>query len=314
MEALICDITIGDLTFDFVHQVTIESHWEELTQTAVIMLPSSLKVDKNKLKNAIPKGSAVTIKLGYESTGLTEIFNGFVSRVLPNVPLEIHCEDLMWKLKQHKVTENAKNETFQSYLSKVLPYPVDCFEIKLPKFVVVNMTGAKLLNQLKEDYGFPIFVRNGKIVVGKQYDPSNKVKHIFVIDNSDKSNIKSQKLEYKDENDVVLKVTAISNLSNGKKIEVEIGEDGGDSKTMNFFDLQKDELTKIATEYLKKLMYKGFRGQITVFGHPIVKHGDVVELRNDQESDKTGVYWVDGVTTEFGVNGFQQTIKIGSIT
>jgi len=313
MEVLVCHIKIGSLTVDFVHEVTVESTWKELTQKATILLPAALKVDKNKLKDAIPKGTEVSIQIGYESEGLQEIFNGFVVRVHPKVPIEIECEDLMWKLKQIQITENAKNETFQSYLSKVLPYVVDCFDVALPKFVVNKLTGAQLLDQLKKDYGFPVFVRNGKIVVGKQYDPGNNKTHRFVIDNASNTNVKSQSLEYTSKDDLNLKVTAISNLANGEKIEVTIGDADGEEKTLNFFDLQKSDLEKVATQEMERLRYDGFRGEFIAMGAPLVFHGDVVELVNEQESDKTGSYFVDGVTYRHGVSGIEQQIKLGSV-
>lgn len=312
MEILQCNIKIGNLHFDFVHQVTVESTWMEFTQKAMIMLPAALKVDKNKLKNSIPKGSEVIISVGYESAGLTEIFKGFVSRVHPKVPIEIECEDLMWKLKQTQVTLNAKNETFQSYLSKVLPCEVDCFDMSLPKFVVNKLTCAQLLDQLKSDYGFPIFIRNGKVVVGKQYDSDNLKRHKFVIDQAFNTNVKAQNLEYTSKDDVSIKVTAISNLENGEKIEVTIGASDGEEKTLNFFNLQKNDLEVIAKKEMERLQYDGYRGDFTAFGAPIVFHGDVVELINDQESDKIGRYFVDGVNYSFGVNGFEQVIKLGS--
>lgn len=311
MEILNCNIRIGSLTFDFVHQVTVQSTWMELTQTAMIILPAALKVDKNKLKDAIPKGSEVIVQVGYQSTGLTQIFKGFVARVHPKTPIEIECEDLMWKLKQIQVLENAKNETFQSYLSKVLPYKVDCFDMSLPKFVVNKLTGAQLCDGLKKDYGFPIFVRNDKILVGKQYDPENAKRHKFIIDNVSNTNVKSQALEYTSKDDIKLKVTAISNLSNGKKIEVTIGDADGEERTLNFFDLQKPELETIATKEMERLRYDGFRGDFTAFGAPIVFHGDIAELINEQESDKSGSYWIDGVSYGYGVNGFEQVIKLG---
>lgn len=312
MEVLICKIKIGDLLFDFVNTMKIESTWKELTQKAMITLPAALKVEYKSLKNSIPKGSEVTIEIGYESNGLKEVFKGFVTRVHPKVPIEIECEDLMWKLKQTQVTLNAKDETFQSYLSKVLPYEVDCFDMNLPKFVVNKLTAAQLLDQLKDDYGFPIFVRNNKIVVGKQYDRASSSKHIFVIDNSVNSNIKAQSLEYRSKDDLDIKVTAISNLSNGEKIEVTLGSSDGEEKTLNFFDLQKEALQKVAEEEMKRLNYDGYRGDFTAFGLPLVKHGDIAVLQNDQESDKTGEYYIDGVNYEFGVAGFQQTVTLGA--
>lgn len=312
MEVLICHITIGSYSFDFVHRVTVESSWQSLTDKAVIYLPAALKVDKTKLKDAFPKGTAVSIQLGYESTGLTEVFNGFIARVHPKVPIEIECEDLMWKLKQIQVNENAKNELLGDYLTRVLNMEVDCFEVQIPKFIANNITGAQLLDQIKSDYGFPSFIRGGKLVVGKQYDPNTQQKHIVIIDQASNSNVKSQNLEYAQKDDIKFKVTAISNMANGDKVEVEIGDPEGESRTLNFFDIPKADLEAIAEKEMERLNYDGYRGDLTLFGAPKVNHGDILVLKNTQESDKTGEYFIDELTIDYGVNGYEQKIKPGA--
>jgi len=311
MFVLESHITIGKYDFDFVHEVTTESTWSNQTDTATIMLPSSLLLDKNKIKDAIPKGSEVTIRTAYDGR-LNTIFTGFVSGILPKVPIEFKCEDLMWKLKQLTINENAKNESMQSYLQRVIPgYEIDCFDIHLNKFIAHNLTAAQVLNQIKSDFGFPSFVRNGKIVVGKQYDPDNNQVHRFVIDNISGCNVKSNNLEFKSKDDVKLKVTAISNLPSGEKIEVELGDKDGESRTLNFYDLSEKDLRAVAEKEIERMKYDGYRGDFTAYGEPFVKHGDIVELINDQGSDKVGRYWVDGCNITFGVSGYQQVIKLG---
>lgn len=312
MEVLQCHITIGNFTFDFVHELVVESSWMELTDKAVIKLPAALKVDNNKLKDSIPKGSAVSVKIGYESHAIGEVFNGFVSRIKPTYPIEIECEDLMWKLKQIQINENASKESMQDYLSRVMPVPVDCFDVTLPKFIAFKITGAQLLDQIKSDFGFPSFIRNGGLVVGKQYDPAKSEVHRVIIDQAFNSNVKSQSLEFKSKDDVKLKVTAISNMANGQKVEVVVGDLDGEDRTLNFFNLAKSDLQAIAKKEMERLRYDGYRGDLTLFGAPMVQHGDILELINSQESDKTGRYFIDAVTSSFGVNGFQQTVKLGS--
>lgn len=312
MEVLICDIKIGNYSFDFVHSVTIESSWQALTDKAVVRLPAALKIDKNKLQDAIPKGTAVSIKLGYQSSGLVEVFNGFVARVHPKVPIEIECEDLMWKLKQIQVNENAKNELLGDYLKRVLNIEVDCFDIQIPSLVANKITGAQLLDQIKSDYGFPSFIRDGKLVVGKQYDATTQKKHVVIIDQAFNSNVKSQSLEYTKKDDVKFKVTAISNMANGEKVEVEIGDPDGESRTLNFFDIPKADLEAIAEKEMERLNHDGYRGDLTLFGTPKVNHGDIIVLKNSQESDKTGEYFIDELVIEFGLSGYEQKIKPGA--
>lgn len=312
MEVLKCHITLGNYSFDFVHSVSVESSWKNLTDKAIIELPAALKIDKNKLQNAIPKGTAVSIHLGYESYGLNEVFSGYVSRVRPNIPIEIECEDYMWKLKQIQINDNCSNETLQSYLTRVLGIEVDCFDITIPKLIANKITGAQLLDQIKSDYGFPSFMRNGKLVVGKQYDPNTQSKHVIIIDQASNSNVKDQDLEYSSKDDVKFKVTAISNMEDGSKEEVELGDPEGEDRTLNFYNIPKSDLKAIAEKEMEKLNYDGYRGELTLFGAPFVKHGDILVFRNAQESDKTGEYFADEVSLKFGLQGFEQTIKPGA--
>lgn len=310
MEVLKSYITIGDYEFDFVAEIQIESTWEEQTVKGSITLPAALRFDKGKLKTSIKKGDAVIVQIGYNDT-LNTVFEGFVSRVKPSVPVVIEVEDAMWKLKQIEINDTAKNETVKSFLERNLPgYTIDCFDIELPRFVANKITAAKLLDQLKSDYGLYSFFRRGKLVVGKQYDPADYLVHIAQFN----YNIAEDSLEYTAKEDVKIKVTAISNMASGEKIEIELGDPEGEDRTLNFYNLPKPELQKIAEKEMERLMYDGYRGDLTIFGEPFTRTGDVLELRDAEETDKTGRYWIDGVNYMFGIGGFRQQIKLGART
>ena len=310
MKILTSNITIGKHTFDFVHGIEVTTGWQEQTSKAVIRMPAKITVDKNELKNVFKKGDPVTIQIGYDGR-LNTIFNGFIARVHPKVPLVLDCEDLMWKLKQIQVNDNAKNETMQSFLSRNIPYPIDCFDIKIPSYIASKVSAAQLLDKISQDFGLSAFVRDGKIVVGKQYAPDKIARHIIILDNSTRSNVVVDNLEYTSKDDVKIKVTAISNLSSGKKVEVELGDPDGETRTLNFYNIPEPDLKAIAEKEMEKLQYDGYRGDFIVFGEPFIREGEIVEIRNDQESDKTGSYWVDGVTYKFDFGGIRQEIKPG---
>ncbi len=309
MRVLKSHITIGKYEFDFVHELRIETSWMTQTQKGTIILPAALKFDIGTLKSEIKKGDEVTIKIGYDDHPNT-IFTGFVARLKPSIPVVIEVEDAMWKLKQIEVNDTAKDESLKSFLERNIPYEVDCFDINIYRFVASKITASQLLNELKNDYGFYSFFKNGKLVVGKQYDPANYTTQILEM----YYNILEDNLEYKTKDDVKIKVTAISNMADGTKHEVELGDPEGESRSLNFYNLPKAELTKIATKEIERLSYDGYRGDITIFGEPFFQIGDVAEIRNAKESDKTGRYWVDAVDYSFGVNGYRQTITLGSRT
>lgn len=302
------NITIGQYQFDFVHSYEITSSWENLTDTGTIQLPAALKFDRNNLKELIKKGDAVLIQFGY-APNLNTLFAGFVSQVQASVPVVIEVEDLMWKLKQVKVDAVAKNEQITTFLQRVLPqFEFDGFEVQLPKFFVSKMTGAKLLDQIKSDFGFPSYIRNGVVTVGKQYDPQYAVTKSVILNET----VKSDDLQYKSKDDVSLNITAISNMSNGQKHEVIIGDQDGESRTLNFYNIPKNQLQEIAEAEAEKFIYDGFRGSLTLFGEPFVRHGDILHIQDNNESDKQGKYFIDQVIYQGGVSGFSQTVKLGA--
>lgn len=311
MEILNSHIIIGNYEFDFVTNIEIESSWMELMAKGSITLPANLKLDANKLKSQIKRGDKVEIYLGYANT-MYSIFNGYVARLKPTTPVVIEVEDEMFKLKQIMVTDVCKNETLKSFLSRNLPgVEIDCFDITIPRFVANKVTGTKLLEDIKSKLDLYSFFRGKRLVVGKQYDVANN----SVQQAKFNFNIISDNLEYRTKDDVLLLITAISNKSNGEKVEVQYGDHGGDEVTRNFPDnYTKAELYKQAKQEHEKAIYDGYRGDLTLFLEPFVRIGDVLELVKEDESDKTGRYHIDGVTYTFGVDGARQIVQLGKRT
>lgn len=307
------NIKIGTYSFDFVNELVVESSWQQQTSTAVIKIPAALKIDKNKVNETFKKGLPVEIQFGYKPN-MNIVFKGYVVRVKPTVPIEIHCEDEMWNLKQIQINETVKDEKLADFLKRVLNVEVDAFETTIPKMICSKISGSQLLDEIKSMYGFSSFFRNGVLVVGKPYAQSGYSRHQFIIENASNCNVHSHSLEFVSKEDVKIKVTAISNMADGTKHEVEFGDPDGETRTLNFYNVPKTELESIAKAEFEKMQYDGYRGSFTAFGEPFVIHGDVVELINEQESDKTGSYWIDGVTYNFSISGVRQTIKPGPRT
>ena len=93
MFTLGCLVHVGALTFDFCHEIEVESAWAKFTDTATITLPRKVKVvGAGQLPDLIAVGDAVTIRYGYDGTLRTE-FTGFVSELKPGTPFQIKCED-----------------------------------------------------------------------------------------------------------------------------------------------------------------------------------------------------------------------------
>ena len=308
MEILKCDIQIGKLSFQWVNSIEVESSWQMLTDNATIVLPANIKVDKNKLSEQIKTGDKVTIKTGYKER-LNTVFIGYVTYVKPSVPIEITCEDEMWKLKQVSINVSGRAKDLDEFMHQYYSdYEVDALNIAIGKYYYANKSKAKVLEELKSDFGLYAFFRNEKLVVGKQYSGSGSAKIKFKLD----YNIITDELEYKRKDQIKLKVKAISNNADGTKLEIELGDADGESRTLNFYDLTKSELKEFAQREIERLKYDGWRGSFTAFGEPFVRHGDVVELEHAEDSDKKGSYYVDKVVYTFGIDGYRQEITLGA--
>lgn len=307
MKVLNSKISIGSFVFTFVNDLEVTSSWKELTDTAKIILPANIKLDHNKLSDQIKVGDKVKIELGYDDN-YDLIFKGYVTSLMPKIPVEIKCEDEMWKLKQGTIKDSGRNYTITKLLQKHFSqYQTDSFDVDLGTYYIDNISGAKVLKHLQSDFGAYSFFRKDVLTVGKQYNPEtlNHVK--FILD----YNMIGEDLAFKKKEDVKIKVLAISNKSNGDKIEVELGDPEGETRSLNFYDLSEKELRAAAEREKDRLIYDGWRGKFTAFGEPIVYHGDIVELEHNEDSDKKGRYFVDSVVYKFGLGGFRQEIELG---
>lgn len=95
---------------DLIHEVSTRSSFKNLSDTAKIVIPRKLigqlqgGVILNEplisgLNAIIQRGDKVTIELGYFTSGdngLRTIFEGYVTKLIPNVPVVVECQDMMF--------------------------------------------------------------------------------------------------------------------------------------------------------------------------------------------------------------------------
>ena len=71
-----------------------------------------------------------------------------------------------------------------------------------------------------------------------------------------------------------------------------------------------DALLSMAEAELQKHAYEGWRGHLTTIGLPTISHGDIVTLTDNILPERNGSYFVRGVTTTTGIDGFFQKIEL----
>lgn len=307
MLALQSEIQIGNLIFKSAHYVRIERTWKNLTDTATIELPRQLKFKDKNLREAIQGGQEVTIKLGYKPK-LREEFKGYVTAVKPGEPFTIECQDEMWQLKQTNISKNFEETTLPEMLNSILPsgYSPNVKEVALGPYRINNASVAKVLRNIKDNYGIQSFFRNGTLHAGFAYPDEPETVNYHM-----QKNVANDNLEYRTKDDAKLKVEAISIQDDNSRETVTVGDDDGELRTLHFYGISKGELRSRAEEKLDELKVAGYDGTFTAFGIPYCDHGYQVNLQDRRYPEREGSYMTDRVVTTFGMNGFRREIELG---
>lgn len=319
-------IQIGENVFDFLTDGKFNSTWKNFTDTGEITLPYKFSKNNKVIyagkENLFKKGDPVTVESGY-FPNKDLLFMGYVSAIIPKNPVILKVEDAAWLLKQNNLTISFPTTTLKNLLnvcinkakSKAKGFVkegldkiiVEAVDAQLGTFRLTNVNIVNVLDELKKTYGLRSFFRGNTLYVGLAYYATGKrAKLIFQED------IIEDDLEYLKRDELTFKVKAISMLENNRKIEIEVGDPSGEQRTITKYNLSKEELKKVAEREIETLRYEGFRGKFKTFLQPVMYHGDEIELIDEDLPERNGVYLVEGVDYEIGVNGYFQIITLGA--
>lgn len=309
-----CHIELEKFDFKYVCELQIEKSWKNFTSTASVKFPRKIKDRDKLLQDLVKRGDSIDISIGYDDT-LINRFTGYVTSVKPTIPIEITCDDGMFLLKQKSVAPKSwKTCTVNDVLDYCGITNYDTLgTIQLGTFQVTPAMSnvVKVLEAIKDQTRLSVFMRSGKVIIGKQYDKTTANTHTFKF----RYNIIEHDLSFKRKDEIKLKVTAISNKSDGTKIEVKVGDTEGEERTLNYYNLSESQLKDIATTEIDKLKYDGYRGKFTVFGIPAVEVGDIIDLKDDEYPERAGMFWVDAIEIKAGFGiGIRQEITLGAKT
>lgn len=311
------NIALGKYIYPYVCEVKIESTWKTLTDTATISLPkkSVHKQSGMSAQSLISIGDEVVVKIGYDDR-ITQRFSGYVTSIVPGMPMEFKCEDKMWQLKRRSVANKSWRAGVK--VADVLQYiGFKPNEYELIGNGSIDIEGdftlrdcanaAQALMRLKEALPIAFFFRNGKLIVGDPYKikKPNKVYLVFGY------NIIDHALEFKKAEDVKIRIEAISKSDKGKDVKVIVGDQDGETHTYHVgMNLNEAQVRKVAEANLSLFKWSGWRGTLTLFGEPVINHGDIAVLI-DHTGEIEGSYWVDKVEITSGTGGIRQLVTIG---
>lgn len=320
MFVLQAEITIGEYKFLNVHDVSIEKSVDELVDTAVIKLPTKFKVRNNGAElyteEAIKPGDPVMIKLGYEGKYFGTEFEGWVAKVSPKIPLEIRCEDDIWKLRKKNIKKAWNNGvTLKEVLQEIVAstgveLAPNILELKFDKLIIDDANGAQVLQKIKQDYCLTAFMDdNRKLYCGLQQLTNIGQTVIYDLN----YNLVENNLEFRtaEERQIKVRYTYIDN-ENKKKV-VEVGDADGELRTFHTSVVSdEDQLKEMALAEIAKLKYDGYDGDVKSFLIPYATRGMAAKLIDDEHSNRNGNYFIKSVSTTYGTGGARRVVKISN--
>jgi hypothetical protein len=295
-----------------VTEIEFESTWKEPTSRGSLTLPRNVKFfDKNKVRDTFRRGDAITIYFGYDGNNIKE-FEGYITEVSADIPILIKFEDEMFKIKTIPVNFSSINVSLEGLFKTLLPnYELDVLEgVALGAVRMANTQIGPVIEKLKSDWGLYTYMRGKKVVCGKYYaidTAENTVK--FHLER----NCVSTSLNYKNKEDVQIKIKVVSTLANGTKLEVDnIGDKDGNERQLTFYNITvKAELERLGKLEYQKYKVDRFDGSFVAFGIPSVRHGLKCELYSALYDDRSGTYYIEKVAKSFSDSGIRQTITLG---
>lgn len=290
-----------------VESVKINSSWQNLTDTATVVLPRSLHF-KSAISNYFKVGDAIEIELGYNGQYIRE-FKGYITKISADSPVTIECQDRMYELKKLPINKNWSKTNLKGVIDAIIPKSIitDVADIDLGGITASKTTVSKVLQDLKDKFKIYSYFKNDVLVVGKIYtDDMAEVNYEI------EKNIISNDLKFRTEDDFNLKVTAVSYNPSGTQLKASVGDDEAPETEIIHYNITAvSELQKLAQLDYDHLHKKGYEGTITTFGIPFAQHGYKATINSTQYPERNGVYFIDEVNTEFQQGGFRRTVKIG---
>lgn len=310
---MVYDITVGGYKVGMLDSVEIHKSVELLADTAVVKLPGAQYNTALDVEERLKRGDAVSVKIGYNETGLVEEFRGWLQSVSTDGgSIGLTCEDDLFTFRKSLGNVVLKNVTLASLLDKVikeleLGYKVLCsYSWTYSKFVINNATGYDVLKKVQDESGADIYLKDGTLHI---HPPGEVVGDERIYDFM--LNVEEAGLTYRKAEDKKVCVVVKALMPDGTVKEMETGSTGGDKVEVKC-PASDDASMKARGELeVRRRSFDGYDGDITTWLIPECLPGDSATLHDGDYPEKDGTYFVRSVTTTFSKEGGKRKIELG---
>jgi len=307
------DIKVGEYTLGMLDKVEIHRSVELLADTATITLPAAQYNQALDVEKKLRRGDKVTIRFGYEETGMVEEFRGYLQRITTDGGnIKLHCEDELFLFRKGIANAVLKGVTLQKLLEHVVAACQLTMQVEVSytwtynRFVIMNASGYDVLKKVQEECGADIYVGNGVLHV---HPPGEKTGEERYYDLA--VNVESEDLTYRRMEDKKVQVIVKALMPDGTVKEIETGTTGGDRVEVRCATTDEASMKARGELEVKRRSFDGLEGNITTWLVPYCQPSDSVTLHDADYPYKDGTYFVTSVTTEFSKDGGKRKIDLG---
>jgi hypothetical protein len=328
-------ITIGNYTLQTLDSVQINKSVEQLSDTAVIVIPGTNINRTLEVESKIQEGDEVEIYLGYNKGILLE-FKGYLNRITTDdTSIRLECEDALYLFRKNLKNVELKNITLKSLLERVVgevnaqntgyaPYTVNCdYSFTWEKFTIYKATAFDVLKKVQDETKANIYFKldftkvsaDGRsaqranfLEIHPQYSEIANAQPV-VYDFS--RNIETSSLKYVMQRDKKIEVEVTATLPDGKTKKVTYGTPGGTKKEVTLSTTDTASMQARAEQEWNLFAYDGYEGTFTGWLVPVVEPTYKIQLRDKDYAYKDGIYYVVAVETKFSAEGGSRTVTLG---
>lgn len=326
MFYLTSDITIADKKVK-PSKVSWVTDINSFTDTCTIELPriSYLKTTKTvtedkqqpneRTEYLFKENDKISVLLGYDGNNIKR-FEGFIKRVNMGIPVKIECEGYSYLLYDIIFNRTYSSVTAKQLLTDLCSGTEIVLSSEIPNIPLTNVrfknaTGIQVLEWLKKEVRLSVYFNFNELYVGTQFGKKGKRVKFRLGWNTVKDDDFKKRIVDKN-----VRIVIQEKSGNGEVKRTKSDADKYDNeKTVKVkAGLPADLLKQIVNRLQTKSNYNGYEGNIVAFLEPATNKGDIAEIDGYKYPDKSGSFFVESVSGEFGKSGGRQTIQLGFIT
>lgn len=317
MFRMTCDITIGPFKpfkpTGFTWQHSVDSY----TNTATITVPAIARMVRRgevysnvNTAQQFAEGMPVAIWAGYNGVN-TRVFDGFVSRVKYNVPLQIECEGYSYLLRTRTFTASYPMITIPQLLAELVKgTPITIH----PATVVANVgpvrfggvSGSEVLEWLKKQ-GMKVWFAGRQLYVGlEQLQEPHRIAYRL-----NWNTIGDDGLNFTNMPRAVVNFRVDKKNTDGTRQRNKGPLRPGEKVKHTHIELTTAQKEQLERTLQQEEMYKGLDGQLNTFLWPMAYPTQTAVITDGRFPERSGHYFIQAVQGSFDQSGGRLAVKLG---